>query len=132
GITAREPTCVRYVRFRADDLDGAKLRALRLRITCDGAAVPQVDAPLGDFFCSQATQSSFANIALATDDGLVCRWPMPFKSSWRLQLDNLGDRPVHGRLGVSHAPLPGGFTDSTLYFHALWCVDHQLSAEAAK
>ena len=113
---------------------GALLRAVVLRVFADGSQVPQVEAPLGDFFGSSAGVHRFASlpITVTADAGFVCRWPMPYARSMRLELANLGTTAVAGELAQEHGPLESGFDDKTLYFHALWRADHQLSAQAAK
>lgn len=114
--------------------DGAVLRGVRLRITCDGAGVPQVDAPLGDFFGVFAGVQPLATLAFAAVPGgeLLARWPMPYQRQWHLELENDTAAPVQGTLRAVHAPLASPFDERTLYFHALWRADHALRAEAGK
>jgi hypothetical protein len=117
----------------SDDLPRA-LRGVLLRITCDGASVPQVEAPLGDFFASAPGLTPFdsAPLRVGDDGALVCRWRMPFRATWRIELLNHSTVPVHGSMRRSHAPLDGGFDDRTCYFHARWRADHELHARAGR
>ncbi len=110
------------------------LRGVLLRIQCDGAAVPQVEAPLGDFFASAPGVTPFdsAPLQVRADGTLVCRWVMPYRRTWRIELQNHSGIAVHGTMRHQHAPLPNGFDDRTCYFHAHWRVDHDLHAHGGK
>jgi hypothetical protein len=62
---------------------------------------------------------------------LACAWPMPYRRHLRLDLDNTTGTAVRGLVRCRFLPLAADFDDRTLYFHALWRVDHELSAQAA-
>lgn len=119
------------VSLSADDLPRA-LRGVLLRISCDGAPVPQVEAPLGDFFASAPGPLPYASLPMTVDpDGtLESRWVMPYRGTWRIELQNHSGLPVRGSLRATHSPLQHGFDDRTMYFHAAWRVDHELHARA--
>ena len=96
-------------------------RRMLLRFYWDGAASPAVEVPLGDFFCQgwgQFSQVSSIAVAVNPNGGFNCYWPMPFRSSARVTVENLSDEPVdlyyQIDLGVGAVP------DDILYLHARW------------
>lgn len=77
----------------------ALLRALRLRITADDAAVPDVDVPLGAFFGSGVGETNLASLLagmIPQDDTLYSFWPLPYAQHLRIELVNTGSAPVTG------------------------------------
>jgi hypothetical protein len=134
GAAAEGPGLLRLlsVRVEADDVQAA-LRGTLLRIAFDGSQRPQVEAPLGDFFGSgpgiHPTRS--LPVHVGADGMLLCRWPMPYRRSCRIELVNWSGAPVRGTVLRLHAPLPGGFDERTLQFHAKWRVDHALHARGS-
>ena len=113
-------------------LRGAQIaRALRgtvLRIHFDGASRPQVEAPAGDFFATGPGINPYQSLpmSVAPDGTMSCRFPMPFRTSARLTLENTTDHPIEGKLGLRHEPF--AFDERTLYFRAKWRADHALVA----
>jgi hypothetical protein len=94
--------------------EAQSLPAVRLRLTWDGAAAPQVDALLADFFAATwdpATRRvvGFDSLPLSVADGHYrCYLPMPFSAGARLRLENESDRPLELTLTVrSAAGCPG-------------------------
>jgi hypothetical protein len=98
------------------------LRDLILRIYWEGASVPSVEVPLGDFFgLGHALPGEFyrkhqfqlnsAPVAVGQNErALNCYWPMPFHKSARVEIYNNGTRTLR-----------------LLYFH----VDYELGAQPA-
>ncbi|HLQ37782.1 MAG TPA: glycoside hydrolase family 172 protein [Planctomycetota bacterium] len=109
------------------------LRGVLLRIFFDGSQRPQVETPLGDFFATGpgCNPGHSLPLTMTDDDTMYCRWPMPYQRSCRIELVNWSGVAVRGRLVEEHTALDHPFDDRTLYFHAHWRVDHQLSARAA-
>lgn len=69
------------------------LKTLILRIYWDGASKPAVEAPAGDFFgvglCETANfASTFAGVS---SGGFFCKFPMPFRKSFRIEVQNLDE-----------------------------------------
>ncbi len=66
-----------------------------LRFYWDGAEVPSVEVPLGDFFANayvpRFTQMSSLAVCVNPRQGLNCYWPMPFRRSCRITVENLAD-----------------------------------------
>lgn len=69
------------------------LKTLILRIYFDGAEEPQVAAPVGDFFgvglCEVAPFTS--QYLGMSSGGFYCSFPMPYRSSFRIELENLDE-----------------------------------------
>lgn len=109
--------------------DISVLRELCLRITWDGAAKPQVWAPLGDFFGSAPGFKKYRSLPLGvTDEGMYCLWYMPFGKNAHVEIINDGRVQRTVNFQITHAPL----TDSirTLgRFHAKWQRDMFLPQE---
>ncbi|MBN1123397.1 MAG: DUF2961 domain-containing protein [Sedimentisphaerales bacterium] len=67
-------------------------RAMVLRIYWDGASVPSVETPVGDFFAvgngMQATVNSLPVKVSSYGRGLNCYWQMPFKKEAKITLTN--------------------------------------------
>jgi hypothetical protein len=99
------------------------LRDLVVRMTWDGAAVPAVEVPLGDFFGAGHAlppgyywRRGFTLVSAPVTVGMNersfnCYWPMPFAAGTRIELYNSGERSLR-----------------QLYFH----VDHELGPQDAR
>ncbi len=96
------------------------LKTLILRIYFDGADEPSVAAPVGDFFgiglCEVASfTSEFIGMS---SGGFYCSFPMPFRSSFRIEMENL-DAVVDTDVFVNVLyQLVSELPDETPYFHA--------------
>jgi hypothetical protein len=96
------------------------LKTLILRIYWDDAKEPAVAAPAGDFFgAGLAEVSSFASRYFGTSSGgFFCKWPMPFRKGFRVELENLDpeiDTDVFCNILYQlHEPAPEPWG----YFHA--------------
>ena len=63
-----------------------------LRFYWDGETSPSVEVPVGDFFASGAGRyAQVSSLAVAVNPGSAfnCYWPMPFRKSARVTLENL-------------------------------------------
>jgi hypothetical protein len=101
--------------------DSAKAgRLLILRIYFDGHENPAVEAPLSDFFCnadySEYRQLSSLAVCVNPKRGMNCYFEMPFYSSFRVEIENIGADPcnIYYQIDCEEKVLPQG----TLYFHA--------------
>ena len=67
------------------------LKTLILRMYWDGAEQPAVAAPVGDFFGAGLCEvASFASRYFGTSSGgFFCKWPMPFRKHFRVELENV-------------------------------------------
>jgi hypothetical protein len=97
------------------------LRGLRLDFYWDGAKIPAISAPIGDFFGMGLGQTAaFQSVLFASPEGrsFVCYVPMPFKTGMKLVVTNDTDTDlqlffydVNYTIGDQHG-------EDTLYFHA--------------
>jgi hypothetical protein len=71
------------------------LKTLILRVYWDDAETPAIEAPIGDFFGAGLCQvTSFASRYFGTSSGgFFCKWPMPFRKRFRVEVENL-DRAI--------------------------------------
>jgi len=116
------------LRAEAEDLRAA-LRGTLLTIRFDGASVPQVEAPLGDFFGAAPGVNPYESLPMEVeeDGAMICRFVMPFRESMKLALLNTTERPVR----VTGAIRTGDYDwdpAHSMYFRAHWRVDHGLYA----
>ena len=82
---------------KTSDADRFVLRDLVLRMYWDGEETPSVEAPLGDFFCCGFGQGCLVNslpVAVNPNRGFNCYFPMPFRKSARLTVENQHKNPV--------------------------------------
>ncbi|HTY88312.1 MAG TPA: glycoside hydrolase family 172 protein [Candidatus Acidoferrum sp.] len=97
------------------------LKTLILRIYWDDTPQPAVAAPVGDFFGAGLCEvASFASRYFGTSSGgFFCKWPMPFRKGFRVEIENLDaeiDTDVFCNVLYQLAPLPEGLG----YFHAVF------------
>jgi D-arabinan exo alpha-(1,3)/(1,5)-arabinofuranosidase (non-reducing end) len=93
-----------------------------LRMYWDGQASPSVEVPLGDFFCTghgvRCTVSSLP-IAVNPSGGFNSYWPMPFRKSARITIENQRLEEIRGffyQITYALTEVP----DETACFHAQW------------
>ena len=90
-----------------------------LRFYWDGATVPSVECPVGDFFaCGWGEYCQISSLAVCVNPGSAfnCYWPMPFRKSARITMENTDDKDMVLYYQVDYvlAELP----DDAAYFHA--------------
>jgi len=117
---------IRRIWVTIDDRSPSMLRGLRFDFYWDGAKMPAVSAPLGDFFGMGLGQTTaFQSALFANPEGrsFVCYIPMPFRSGMKLVVTNetnidlnLFFYDVDYTIGESHG-------EDALYFHA--CFNRQ-------
>ena len=105
------------------------LRQLVLKIYFDGASIPQVQSPVGDFFGTAHGINPYQSLPFTVkEDGqLVCRFYMPFKESASIKIENMGNKAV-GLIGKVVTEKYQWVQDRSMYFRAHWKVDHDLSS----
>ena len=80
-----------------------------LRMYWDGSATPSVECPVGDFFaCGWGKYAQVSSLAVCVNPGSAfnCYWPMPFRKSARITMENLDDK---GMVDVTIRDLDSGF-----------------------
>jgi hypothetical protein len=83
------------IKVDATDLEIA-LRSSILSIYFDDADIPQVHAPLGDFFGAAPGLNPYDSYPYSVhpDGSMICRFVMPFNRSVRIEIENLSDDPL--------------------------------------
>jgi hypothetical protein len=77
-----------------------------LRFYWDGEASPSIEVPVGDFFASGAGRyAQISSLAVAVNPGSAFNsyWPMPFRRSARITLENLDREPMTLYYQVTYA-----------------------------
>ncbi len=93
-----------------------------LRFYWDGETTPSVEVPLGDFFaCGHALRTKIDSLAVAVNasGGMNCYWPMPFRKSARITIENQHIDKIDGffyQINYSLTDVPA----EAAYFHAQW------------
>ncbi len=93
-----------------------------LRIYWDGEATPSVEVPVGDFFCCGHGKFATVNsipISVNPTGGMNSYWPMPFRKSVRIELDNQSNEEIGGfyyQVDYELCDVP----EDAGYFHAQW------------
>ena len=118
------PGCIRHLWMTTRALPGIN-RSMILRLYWDGATVPAVEAPLGDFFgmCHGVGYYPINNQFLSVQDqsGYNAYFAMPFERGARLELEVAPDapaRPLYYHVDW-HRYRPGALREP-LRFHAAW------------
>ena len=97
-------------------------RRLVLRMWWDDEDEPSVEVPLGDFFCSGwGERCDIAGLPVVVNPagGFNCYWPMPFRRSARISVENLTPDPVRGFYYQVTYTLTDVPADQA-YLHAQW------------
>ncbi|WP_211239517.1 glycoside hydrolase family 172 protein [Jiangella gansuensis] len=100
-------------------------RGTILRMYWDGEQVPAVEVPLGDLFCNGwNTFSQVSSLAVAANPngGFNAYWPMPFRRSARLTLENVSAEEVVLYYQIDYEL--GDVADDASYLHAHWRRSH--------
>ncbi len=91
-----------------------------LRIYWDGEKTPSVESPVGDFFCNGHGLRYKVNslmVCVNPSGGFNCYWPMPFRKSCKITLENRYPGKVVGlfyQISYSLGQIP----KNSGYFHA--------------
>lgn len=90
-----------------------------LRFYWDGEKEPSVEVPLGDFFAcgwGKYAQVSSLPVCVNPGSGLNCYWQMPFRKSFKITLENLGEDKftLYYQINYTQTEVPA----DAAYFHA--------------
>jgi len=99
------------------------LRDLVLRMYWDEEPNPSVEVPLGDFFCNGHAMRCKINsvpIAVNPTGGMNSYFPLPFRSSARITIENQHSEDIPGFFYQITYCLPTDLPDNVAYFHAQW------------
>jgi hypothetical protein len=125
------PRAVRALTVRLQGADREKAyRGVVLRMTFDGEETAW--CPVGDFFGSGVGVNVFRSWwqKVEADGSMTCYWPMPYKDSATVTLENLAGGPLEYELTVRTADWT--WDDRSLHFHATWRHEHPISTREKK
>ncbi len=113
------------IKLQADNRFDA-LRQTVMTINFDDYTVAQVQSPVGDFFGAGPGVNPYTSLPFTVKPNgtMECRYPMPFAGNAKIYLHNLGTQEVNAELEVIVSEQD--FNNHTLFFNALWRVDHDL------
>ncbi len=116
------------VNLKATSVEQA-LRSNIISIWFDDSSVPQVEAPLGDFFGAAPGLNPYTSLPFTVmPDGLmICRFLMPFRKNVKIMVENLSDSEVilNSQVTTGEYLWDEG---SSMHFRARWRIDHGLTA----
>lgn len=104
------------------------LRQAILKVYFDGASVPQIQSPIGDFFGSSPGINPYRSLSFSVlpDGTMICRFVMPFQKSARIEIENQSDSNIHLTAGLRISGYE--WTDGeSMHFHARWRINHNLN-----
>jgi hypothetical protein len=93
-----------------------------LRFYWDGESAPSVEVPLGDFFANAHGMRYDVNSLMVNvnpSGGFNCYWPMPFRKSAKVTIENQRPEDIGGffyQITYALEPVP----EEAAYFHASW------------
>ena len=90
------PGIIRKLCIKMTDANDSELTSLNLRVFYDGQAEPTIDIPVAHFFGAGKERAAYKSLPIGTDsnDGFYCYWPMPFRESVLVQLENTAASPI--------------------------------------
>ncbi|MDP2914864.1 MAG: DUF2961 domain-containing protein [Candidatus Aminicenantes bacterium] len=116
------PGKIAHIWLIANSMDIRYPRAVVLRIYWDGAAVPSVETPVGDFFAAgngmRADIDSLPVKSSSYGRGYNCYWPMPFRKEARIVIANESDKESAGIFYYIDWVKLDAVPDDMMYFHA--------------
>lgn len=103
-------------------VDTRAYRDCILRCYWDGEETPSVEVPLGDFFANGHGLRYNVNslmVAVNPSGGFNAYWPMPFRTSARMTIENQRPEDIHGfYYQITYAL--GAVAPDAAYLHAQW------------
>ncbi len=103
-------------------VDPKAYRDCLLRFYWDGEASPSIEVPLGDFFaCGHALRTNVNSLPVAVNPsgGFNSYWPMPFRKSAKITVENQRGEDIGGFFYQITYAL-GDVPDGVAYLHAQW------------
>lgn len=103
--------------------------SLLLRFHWDGEDEPAIQVPMGDFFCNgwgSFAQVSSLPVAANPYGGFNSYWPMPFRRSARVTLENLGDSRAEVFFQITYEE-EDCLGPDLAYLHAQWTRSQPLA-----
>ncbi|MBN1346099.1 MAG: DUF2961 domain-containing protein [Phycisphaerae bacterium] len=113
---------VRKITMKARTSDKYGLRKAVMKIYYDGSKQPGAVAPLVDFFGTGWMPTPYASTmsAIGKDGTMVSRWPMPFKQSLLISVENHGNQPLSVGVAIHTGKGRDRCECKPMYFHAMY------------
>lgn len=115
-------------RISSDDINTG-LRKNVLDILFDDSSIPQVHAPLGDFFGAAPGINPYSSLPFSVDKNglMVCRFPMPFNHKALILIENRSDKDM--QIEYSYRRENYDWIEGrSMHFRAKWRIDRELTA----
>lgn len=118
---------LRQLEIHPSTTDAQALRSLVLRIEFDGEQT--IWCPLSDFFGSGVGVNVLKSWqrSVSQDGTMICHWVMPYKTSARLSLLNLGKQKIGVKLKASVGAWK--WDERSMHFHANWRQQHSIATQ---
>ncbi len=117
------PGIIRHFWFTLSSRETAHLKNIVLRLTWDDAAGPSVLVPIGDFFglnLGEYVEFESSLISVGQKRALNAFFPMPFRASARIELENQGRLPLQAFYFNVDYERYDRLPDDLAYFHAAY------------
>ena len=129
-FTENGTAAIRYLSIKMNTSEPeSALRKNILSIWFDNSSVPQVNAPIGDFFGAAPGINPYKSLpfTIQPDGKMICRFVMPYQRSVRIEIENLSD--VESSTGIEIKTGDYEWTEGkSMHFRARWKIDHGLTA----
>ncbi|NOX38220.1 MAG: DUF2961 domain-containing protein [Calditrichaeota bacterium] len=119
------PGIITRIWLTIDSRDPYFLRRLLLRMYWDDETHPSVEVPIGDFFGNGFQYTHYISQFLGmSSGGYYCYFPMPFRRSARIEVENQSDFEVLAfYYQIDYQQLNQSLPEDAAYFHAFWNRD---------
>jgi hypothetical protein len=116
------------VRLKSPDPEQA-LRKNVLTIWFDNSSVPQVEAPIGDFFGAAPGLNPYKSLpfTILNDSTMICRFVMPFRDNVKMEMANMSgsDITIQSAVSVGDYSWTEG---ASMHFRTRWNIDNGITA----
>jgi hypothetical protein len=119
------------VRPTGSDME-AILRQCILRIYFDHSSIPQVEAPLGDFFGAAPGINPYQSLAasVSANSTMESRFIMPYRRNARIEVENHSEEKVTLSTGVKTQDYHWE-EGKSMHFRTRWKIRHEITASNA-
>jgi hypothetical protein len=117
----KDPGCITHIWMTPT----GNWRKTIIRIYWDGEDTPSIEVPVGDFFaCGLKHYAPVSSLAVCVNPGSAfnCYWPMPFKKSAKITMENLDDKDMtlYYQVDYNATAVP----DDAVYLHAQFRMEN--------
>jgi hypothetical protein len=121
---------VKYFSVKMSSSDPvSSLRKNILSIWFDDSSVPQINAPVGDFFGAAPGINPYKSLPFTVqpDGKMICRFVMPYRRNVRIEIENFSDVESAAEIEVKTANYEW-IEGRSVHFRARWKIDNGLTA----